>query len=128
MSFGAAIVAFFRGYAEFTGSARRSEFWWAILFTALVSAGLSILSGGLNVSPMDAGGQQAGVAQPWLVSLWSLATLVPTLAVTVRRLRDAGYGWPFAFFLLVPLAGLAFIAYLCAQPSRAGAAAHTASN
>lgn len=115
MSFGAAIVAFFRGYAEFTGTARRSEFWWAILFTALVSAGLGILSGGLVAGPSAA--ERFDAADSWAVSLWSLATLVPTLAVTVRRLRDAGYGWPFAFFLLVPLAGLAVVAYLCAQPS-----------
>ncbi|GMA28552.1 DUF805 domain-containing protein [Arenivirga flava] len=117
MSFGAAIAAFFRGYAEFTGTSRRSEFWWAILFTVLVSAGLGIVSGGLVTGP--AAVERFGATDSWAVSLWSLVTLVPTLAITVRRLRDAGYGWPFAFFLLVPLVGLAFIAYLCAQPTRA---------
>lgn len=116
MSFGAAIVAFWKGYADFVGTARRSEFWWAILFTALVSAGLSIVSGGLGGGPSSAALLDPG--DSWLVSLWSLVTLVPILAVLVRRLRDADYPWPFVFFGLIPVGGLIILAIFCSRPSR----------
>ena len=43
MSFGAAISSFFSKYATFSGRARRSEFWFAVLFTSLVSIAISIV-------------------------------------------------------------------------------------
>jgi uncharacterized membrane protein YhaH (DUF805 family) len=55
---------------------------------------------------------------PTLGGAWALAVLLPGLAVNVRRLRDAGYGWGHLFWLLIPLAGIIIIAVLCAQPSR----------
>lgn len=122
MSFGAAIAAFWNHYAEFTGTARRSEFWWAILFVALVSAGLGIIANGLG----GGSGAMLPTEEPWLVSLWSLATLLPTLAVLVRRLRDAAYGWPHVFWLLVPIAGLIVLAIFCSSPSRSTRSARSA--
>ncbi|GAA1987815.1 DUF805 domain-containing protein [Microbacterium pumilum] len=109
MSFGAAIQTVFRKYAEFTGLAARPEFWWWILFTALVSSALGLF----NVIPV--GDATLGYI---LVGLWNTAVLVPTLAVLVRRLRDAGYGWGHAFWLLVPIAGLIILAVFCSQPSK----------
>lgn len=114
MRFDQAITAGFRNYAEFGGRARRPEFWWWVLFTALVSAALNALP----VWPM--------MWMPWhgsfqpgsgLAGAWSIAVLLPTLGLTVRRLRDAGYGWGHLFWLLLPLAGLIVLIVLCAQPS-----------
>ncbi|GAA1419713.1 DUF805 domain-containing protein [Agrococcus citreus] len=67
------------------------------------------------------------VQGPTLAGLWSLAVLLPTLAVPVRRLRDAGYAWAHALWLLVPLAGMIVVALLCAQPSRAAPSSTAAS-
>ena len=53
-----------------------------------------------------------------LAGLWSLAVLLPSLAVTVRRLRDAGYQWGHIFWLLLPVAGVIVLIVLCAQPTR----------
>jgi uncharacterized membrane protein YhaH (DUF805 family) len=50
--------------------------------------------------------------------LWGIAILVPTLAVGVRRLRDAGYQWGWMFFLLVPFAGIVLLIILWAQPTK----------
>ena len=50
-----------------------------------------------------------------LAGLWGIAVLLPNLAVAVRRLRDAGYGWGNLFWVLVPLAG---IVVLWAQPTK----------
>jgi uncharacterized membrane protein YhaH (DUF805 family) len=44
--------------------------------------------------------------------------LVPTLALTIRRLRDADFGWGHVFWILVPIAGIVVLAVLCAQPSK----------
>lgn len=49
--------------------------------------------------------------------VWSVAILVPTLAVTVRRLRDAGRSWAELFWLLLPIAGLiVLMVHLCDPP------------
>jgi uncharacterized membrane protein YhaH (DUF805 family) len=111
MTFFAAIQNGFRRYAEFPGRASRSEFWWWILFVALVNAALSA------VWPVRAANGFVTLGTT-ATTLWGLATLLPTLAVLVRRLRDAGYGWGHVFWALVPIAGLVVLAVLCAQPPR----------
>jgi uncharacterized membrane protein YhaH (DUF805 family) len=105
MTFPEAIQTGFRKYADFTGTATRSEFWWWVLFATLASTGVSALANAVL------GGNTA------LNSLWSLAVLLPSLAVTVRRLRDAGENWGQAFWLLLPIAGALIVAVLCTQPS-----------
>lgn len=108
MTFPASIKTVFRKYADFTGTAGRSEFWWWILFSTLVTAFLSSISDLTTDSNTTFGG------------LWSLVVLLPTLAVQIRRLRDAGYRWGNIFWLALPVAGLIVIAVLLAQPSRPG--------
>ncbi|BDZ46695.1 DUF805 domain-containing protein [Naasia aerilata] len=119
MTFGQSIQTVFRKYAEFTGRAGRSEFWWWILFTALVSAALNTIPF-VGTAPVEIGTYSVGGSG--LTGLWNLAVLLPTLAVTVRRLRDAGFGWGHVFWVLVPIGGLVVLAVLCAQPSRWGVA------
>jgi uncharacterized membrane protein YhaH (DUF805 family) len=112
MRFDQAVATGFRKYADFTGRAGRPEFWWWILFTTVVNAAL----GALPVWPMmvwNGGVQSTGS----LAGAWSIAVLVPTLAVTVRRLRDAGRHWGNVFWILLPLAGLIVLIVLCASPS-----------
>lgn len=99
MSFGQAIQTVFRKYAEFSGRASRSEFWWFTLFSALVYFGTGALFSGLSVA-------------------WFFAAIVPSLAVGVRRLRDAGLSWAWLFFLLLPFVGLIVLAVLFAQPAK----------
>jgi uncharacterized membrane protein YhaH (DUF805 family) len=100
----------FRKYAEFEGRATRPEFWWFILFAALVNSAL----GALNVLTPDG---VIGIGSS-LSSVWAIATLVPTLAVAVRRLRDAGRRWVELFWLLVPIAGLIVIVLRLCEPSK----------
>ena len=110
MTFGESIQTVFRKYAEFRGRASRSEFWWWALFTTLVTSALNLFS----IVPIGNGGSLGGL----LSGLWSIAVLLPTLAVAVRRLRDAGYGWGHIFWLLVPLAGLIVLIVFWSQPTR----------
>jgi uncharacterized membrane protein YhaH (DUF805 family) len=104
MTFGQAISTCFRKYADFTGFAARSEYWWWALFTTLVSIVCSIVGAAADVR--------------FLSTLWSLAVLLPTLAVGVRRLRDAGYGWGYLFLALIPIVGGIILIVLLCKPSR----------
>ena len=99
MTFGRSIQTVFRKYAEFSGRATRPEFWWFTLFSVLVSGALSSVYGGLGAA-------------------WGFAVLLPSLAVSVRRLRDAGLSWGWLFFALLPFVGLVVLAVLLAQPSK----------
>ncbi|GLI26577.1 hypothetical protein ARHIZOSPH14_08190 [Agromyces rhizosphaerae] len=111
MSFGESIQTVFRKYAEFRGRATRPEYWWWVLFLVLVSAGLNVL----NVIRLDDGVLLGSI----LGGIWGLAVLLPNLAVTVRRLRDAGYGWGNLFWLLLPVAGFIVLIVMTAQPTKA---------
>ena len=115
MQFHEAIKAGFRNYAQFNGRASRSEFWWWMLFTALVSAALSAIPIWPTVSWMGS----APSAQPpsGLAGIWSVVVLLHSLGLTVRRLRDSGRSWRNLFWIVLPLAGLIVLAVLCAQPS-----------
>src|SRR4029077_1141893 len=104
MSFGEAIQTVFRKYAEFLGRAGRDEFWWWALFNLLVTAALNLF----NVIRI---GDNAYLGS-LLAGLWSIAVLLPSLAVAVRRLRDAGYSWVYLFFILVPVAGIVVLIVL----------------
>jgi uncharacterized membrane protein YhaH (DUF805 family) len=86
MDFVGAIKAGFQNYVNFRGTASRPEYWYWVLFTVLV---------GLVLGSIDESGS--------LATAFSIATLLPTLGVTVRRLRDAGFSW---VWLLLPVPGL----------------------
>lgn len=102
MTFGESISRCFSKYADFNGRAAKPEFWWWMLFIFLASLA-------------------AGVISPVLSSLFSLATLLPCLAVTTRRLHDVGRSGWWQLIVLVPLIGWIVLIYWCVQDSRATA-------
>jgi uncharacterized membrane protein YhaH (DUF805 family) len=108
MTFGEAISSVFRNYVGFSGRAARSEFWYWQLFYILVS----ILLTGFDLGVLGSD------ARPFS-SLWSLAVLLPSLAVGVRRLHDtdrSGWWWLIA---LIPLVGwIVLIVFWCMEGTR----------
>lgn len=103
MSFMEAVKSVFSKYATFSGRARRSEYWYFTLFNFIISLVLSILfnASGLKFFQI-------------LSSLWSLAVLVPGLAVAVRRLHDIGKPGPWILIALVPIVGwILLIVWYC---------------
>lgn len=86
MNFGDSIRTCFSKYATFDGRASRSEFWWWLLFTVLASAGAGILSDKLS-------------------ALFSVAVLLPSLAVGARRLHDTDRSAWFLLLWCIPLIG-----------------------
>ncbi len=113
MNFGTAIQSFFANYANFKGRARRSEYWFAYLFAVLVSIVANIITPstvGENNVP------QYGVA----TIVWSLAIIVPGLAVATRRLHDTGRSGATLFLLLIPIVGAIILLVFLTQDSAAG--------
>jgi uncharacterized membrane protein YhaH (DUF805 family) len=86
MTFTQAVRSVLSSYATFSGRARRSEYWWFYLFTILVAITTSVIDAVLNTA-FD---NEIGIVG----TITSLALLLPTLAVTARRLHDTGRaGW-----------------------------------
>lgn len=109
MKFNDAISSAFRNFGNFYGTASRSEFWWYAAFYAIVYAGVWLLGTG---ALLIGGGIFTALGHLALIVLF-----IPLLSATIRRLREAGLHWAFAFFYLLPLIGWAVIAVLCALPA-----------
>ena len=85
IGFGEAIKNFFTNYANFSGRATRSEFWFAYLFNFLVGI--------------------VAVFIPFIGWMYPIATFVPNLAIAWRRLHDIGKSGGWFFMILIPFAG-----------------------
>jgi uncharacterized membrane protein YhaH (DUF805 family) len=106
MSFMDAVKSVLTQYVGFSGRARRSEYWFFVLFNILVSIVASIIGGLIKF--------------PLLATLVSLALLLPALAVSVRRLHDTGRtGW-WLLIGLIPLVGLIVLIVFFVQDSNPG--------
>ncbi len=92
MTFGEAIKTCFAKYADFSGRAPRSEFWWWELFAFLVLVGTAMVNDTLS-------------------NLASLALALPSLAVGARRLHDIDKSGWFQLLYLIPLIGWIVLMY-----------------
>jgi uncharacterized membrane protein YhaH (DUF805 family) len=120
-----AIKRGFKKYAKFAGRASRSEYWWWALFSFIVYLVLLVPTYVLGITTSSDGGRTPGAAAIPLIILlvvFYLLMIVPTLAVTVRRLHDAGYSGWLALLMLVPyLGGLIILIFAVLPSSPAGA-------
>lgn len=96
-SFGDVIKTVFNRYTQFSGRARRSEYWYWVLFVVLCSLGFSIIDGFIFGFDQD----DIAIIGP----LFSLVTLVPSLAVGFRRMHDTGRSAWWLLIGLIPLIG-----------------------
>jgi uncharacterized membrane protein YhaH (DUF805 family) len=92
-------------YAVFSGRASRSEYWWYTLFYVIVLVVLAIVDVVTGLFHAESG---FGL----LSGLFSIATLLPTVAVTVRRLHDTDRSAWWLLLFLVPLVGLLLLVLL----------------
>lgn len=102
-----------KNYATFTGRARRKEYWMFTLFNFIAVVILSILDGVLGLVSYETG---FGV----LSGLYSLAVLLPSLAVLVRRLHDTDRSGWWVLISLVPLVGVIVLFVFTCLDSKAG--------
>lgn len=108
MNFGQSISTCFRKYADFNGRAARPELWWFVLFLFLADAAAGVIDQGLS------GGRD------FVSGLWSLAVLVPSLAVWARRLHDTDRSGWWVLLGLIPIAGWIVLIIWGCQPGTDG--------
>ena len=117
---------FFKNYAEFTGRSTRSDYWWVWLGNFILSIPfwiiyfytvfLSAVMDSVSDSASEATFMVLGLVVI-IYAIFYLAILVPTLALSVRRLRDAGFHWAFIFLRFAPMGGIALL-ILFAMPTK----------
>lgn len=100
-------LAVLKKYAVFGGRARRTEYWMFILFNFIIALVLNIIEGSLKMPRI-------------LSTLYSLAILVPGIAVTTRRLHDTNRSGWWQLIGLIPLIGLIVLIVFTVQDSQAG--------
>ena len=106
------MLAPYKRYAEFSGRSRRMEYWMFRLFEFGAIIGLFLIVALVAGAAGSAGGGSAGGAGvvfvqivPLLISVLVLGSIIPSLAVTVRRLHDTGRSGWYMFISLIPLIG-----------------------
>ena len=109
---------FFKGYVDFTGRSTRSEYWWIwltnmILLVPFYSVYFKALANPRNEAALMALG---GIAIIYMI--FGLALMLPMLALTVRRLRDAGFHWALIFVIFIPMVGPLALLALLAMPTK----------
>ena len=117
---------FFKNYAEFTGRSTRPDFWWVWLGNLILSIPfwiiyfytvfLSTVMDSIDDSVSEATFMVLGLVVI-IYAIFYLVILVPTLALSVRRLRDAGFHWAFIFLRFAPMGGIALL-ILHAMPTK----------
>lgn len=118
MGFIAAVKSFFSNYANFKGRARRSEYWFVQLFLVLTNLAvaaidLALMNGDVERFLANGGGGIVGL-------IWILVTIVPAVAVLIRRLHDTSRSGWWALIGLLPLAGAIVLLVFTLQDTDAG--------
>jgi uncharacterized membrane protein YhaH (DUF805 family) len=118
MGFATAVKSFWSNYTNFSGRARRSEYWFIQLFLVLTNLAvaaidLALMNGDLERFIANGGGGIVGL-------IWILATIVPAVAVLIRRLHDTSRSGWWALMILLPLAGAIVLLVFTVQDTDAG--------
>ena len=117
MDFTTAVVTCFAKYATFSGRARRVELWWFALFNFGVLAILSVIDLGFGAPHRWMAGE--GGPSP-VGTLYWLAVLLPSIAVTVRRLHDTDRSGWWILIEFVPLVGPLVLIWFLVTPGTTG--------
>ncbi|RQR49382.1 DUF805 domain-containing protein [Burkholderia sp. Bp9002] len=119
MNFTDAIQSVFNQYARFDGRARRAEYWYFALLTFFVSIACQL------VTMVDGNATTIALLLSIVAALISLALIVPSISVTVRRLHDIGRSGWFLLIALIPIVGsIILLVWMCSRgndgPNRFG--------
>ena len=100
MSFVDAIKSGFAKYADFSGRARRSEFWFWALFVLLLELAAVLVDALLGTTPLF-----------YVITV--LPMLLPSLAVTIRRLHDRDHSGWWVLIGVIPFGGIVLLVFYC---------------
>ena len=94
-------------YAEFSGRAQRAEYWFFTLFYLIFFLALSLIDGAAGLFNLEYGFGLLG-------GLFALAMIIPSIAVTVRRLHDTSRsGWWLLISLIPLIGGIVLLVFVC---------------
>lgn len=103
-----------KNYAVFQGRAQRAEYWFFVLFNSIAGIIMMTLDNVAGLAPAEGG------IGP-LYGLYSLAMLIPSLAVAARRLHDTGRSGWMMLLALIPCVGAILLLVWAVQDSSPGA-------
>jgi uncharacterized membrane protein YhaH (DUF805 family) len=92
-----------KNYVNFGDRARRKEYWMFTLFNLLITLGIFVI-------------QMIAGIDGWLNGLYSLFILLPSLAVSIRRLHDTGRSGWWILISLIPVVGaIVILVFMCLE-------------
>ena len=97
---------FFKGYVDFSGRSTRSEYWWIYLTNFILAVFLYMIIYSIVVSnPNSIEAIETVNSLTYFGIFWLVIFFLPGLALTIRRLRDAGFHWALIFITFIPWVG-----------------------
>ena len=110
---------FWKGYVDFTGRSTPSDYWFAFSAHVLIFFASYLLLAVFQRMAVDELSLLTNEVIFLLIFFaYGIATVLPGIAITVRRLRDAGYNWPYIFIPLIPFVGIFIFIFLLCQPTK----------
>ena len=112
---------FWKGYVDFTGRSTPSDYWFAFSAHVLIFFAYLLLDGVFERILSTTGSRAVFTISLYLLLIffaYGIATVLPGIAITVRRLRDAVYNWPYIFIPLIPFVGIFIFIFLLCQPTK----------
>lgn len=110
---------FWKGYDDFTGRSTSSDYWFAYSAHVLIFFASYLLLAVFQRMAVDELSLLTNEVIFLLIFFaYGVAAVLPGIALTVRRLRDAGYNWPYIFIPLIPFVGIFIFIFLLCQPTK----------
>ena len=111
---------FWKGYVDFTGCSTPSDYWFSYSAHVLILFAWYLLLAVFERMAAETGSSDLftiGVILLLIFFAYGVATVLPGIAITVRRLRDAGSNWLYIFIPLIPFVGIFILVFLLCQPT-----------
>lgn len=99
-----AYVNMWKNFFNFSGKSNRPDFWWPVVVNIIINIALTIVTA--IIPPLV-----------FVSYIYSLAILIPSISITVRRLRDAGFHWAWILLCLTGIGGIVVL-IMCALKSK----------
>ena len=112
---------FWKGYVDFKGRSTPSDYWFACSAHLLIFFTWYLLLAVFERMVAETGSSDLFTISLYLLLIffaYGVAAILPGIALTVRRLRDAGYNWPYIFIPLIPFVGIFIFIFLLCQPTK----------
>ena len=112
---------FWKGYVDFTGRSTPSDYWFAYSAHVLIFFAYYLLDAVFERMVSATGSMDVFTISVILLLIffaYGVAAFLPSIALTVRRLRDAGYNWPYIFVAFIPFVGWIILIVLLCKPTK----------